>query len=195
VGLLEDDDYARRARDAGYRLVCAEDVFVHHFGQASFGELVPTGEYMRLLEANQRRYEEKWGEPWKPYGRRPSSRYAELVPRLKRMMERHVPPRSTVLVVSRGDDDLLRLSGVTAWHFPRLPDGTYAGCYPDDSAAAVEQLEESRKAGAQYLLLPETAAWWLDYYAGFARHLAEQCRVVARRDGVGVLFDLTRSNS
>ncbi|HZN69354.1 MAG TPA: glycosyltransferase family 2 protein [Tepidisphaeraceae bacterium] len=193
VGLLEDDDYARRARDAGYRLVCAEDVFVHHFGQASFGELVPTGDYMRLLKANQRRYEEKWGEPWKPYRRRTSRRYARLVPRLKDMLARHVPAGSTVLVASRGDDDLLRLNDVTAWHFPRLPDGTYAGCYPADSAAAVQHLEESTAAGAQYLLLPQTAAWWLDYYAGFARHLAQRCRVVDRSEGVGVLFDLTRS--
>ena len=40
VGLLEDDDYAERARSAGYELRCAEDVLVHHFGEASFGKLV-----------------------------------------------------------------------------------------------------------------------------------------------------------
>ena len=38
--MLEDDDYSMRARAAGYRLVCAEDAFVHHFGETSFGKLV-----------------------------------------------------------------------------------------------------------------------------------------------------------
>ena len=32
-----EDDYARRVRDAGYRVACAEDVFVHRFGAASLG--------------------------------------------------------------------------------------------------------------------------------------------------------------
>ena len=40
TGLLEDDDYSRRVRDAGYRLLCADDAFVHHFGETSFGKLV-----------------------------------------------------------------------------------------------------------------------------------------------------------
>ena len=45
IGLLEDDDYSMRARQAGYRLVCAEDAFVHHFGETSFGKLVSSGTY------------------------------------------------------------------------------------------------------------------------------------------------------
>ena len=45
--MLEDDDYSMRAREAGYRLVCAEDAFVHHFGETSFGKLVPTGALRR----------------------------------------------------------------------------------------------------------------------------------------------------
>ncbi len=45
TGLLEDDDYSRRVRDAGYRLLCADDAFVHHFGETSFGKLMASGEY------------------------------------------------------------------------------------------------------------------------------------------------------
>jgi GT2 family glycosyltransferase len=180
VGLLEDDDYARRAHDADYRTVCAEDAFVHHFGQASFGALVPTGEYGRILAANRLRFEAKWGEPWKPYGRRVSESYAECADGVRRAVSDQVPRGAVVAVVSRGDDGLLRFDGATGWHFPQADDGTYAGHYPADSDDAVAQLERLRSRGAQYLVMPATAAWWLDHYAGFAEFLGRKC---------GVLFD------
>lgn len=66
VGMFEDDDYSHRARLAGLRVVCAEDVFVHHFGQASFGKL-PKGEYDAIWRRNRAYYERKWGIPWKPH--------------------------------------------------------------------------------------------------------------------------------
>ncbi len=66
AGMFEDDDYARRVRQAGYRVICAEDVFVHHRGSASFSKLSET-EYRNLFELNKRLYEEKWGEAWVPH--------------------------------------------------------------------------------------------------------------------------------
>ena len=65
VGMFEDDDYAKRVRQAGYRVICAEDVFVHHFGSASLSRL-DTHEYQALFEQNRLKYEEKWGT-WKPH--------------------------------------------------------------------------------------------------------------------------------
>ena len=69
VGMFEDDDFSRRVHEAGLRTVCAEDVFIHHWGRSSFKRLHEK-EYRRLFEENRRRYEEKWGEPWLPHRRR-----------------------------------------------------------------------------------------------------------------------------
>src|SRR5260370_17783202 len=102
VGLFEDDDYAMRVRAAGYRVVCAEDVFVHHFGQASIGELARAGEYGKLFHANRRRWEEKWGTPWQPYERRPDPQYQRLAERIRDILHTRVPNPPTVLFVSNG---------------------------------------------------------------------------------------------
>jgi GT2 family glycosyltransferase len=65
-GLFEDEDYARRVKAAGYKVICAEDAFVHHYGRASFSRL-PEAEYDALFARNRRLYEDKWGEPWIPH--------------------------------------------------------------------------------------------------------------------------------
>ncbi len=69
VGLFEDDDYSHRVRLAGLRVVCAEDAFVHHFGQASFKKLGPV-ELQAIWDRNQRLYEEKWSIAWEPHRHR-----------------------------------------------------------------------------------------------------------------------------
>ena len=67
VGMFEDDDYSVRVKQAGFRLICAADVFVHHFGQAAFGKLIKSGDYDRIFEENQRQYEAKWQTAWQPH--------------------------------------------------------------------------------------------------------------------------------
>jgi GT2 family glycosyltransferase/glycosyltransferase involved in cell wall biosynthesis len=66
IGMFEDDDYANRARAAGYRVVCTEESFVHHAGQAAFRKLIESGEYQAVWDRNQAYYESKWGK-WKPH--------------------------------------------------------------------------------------------------------------------------------
>ncbi|WP_081001162.1 glycosyltransferase [Pseudomonas brassicacearum] len=61
IGMFEDDDYNRRVQAAGYRTVCAEDAFIHHYGQASFRKLIASGEYQALWDKNQAYFESKWG--------------------------------------------------------------------------------------------------------------------------------------
>ena len=67
IGMFEDDDYSRRVKEKGYRVACAADVFVHHFGQAAFKALIRSGEYDTLFAENQRRYETKWNVKWKAH--------------------------------------------------------------------------------------------------------------------------------
>jgi GT2 family glycosyltransferase len=64
VGMFEDEDYALRAKAAGYEVVWTPEVYVHHAYHASIGKLLPSGEYMRLVRLNQGRFEEKWGICW-----------------------------------------------------------------------------------------------------------------------------------
>ena len=195
VGLFEDDDYAVRMRDAGYRVVCAEDAFVHHFGEASFGELVSTGRYGELFHANKARFEEKWGVAWQSHLRRPNEWYRDLVGRVRQVVDDELPRDATVLVVSNGDDELLQLGAERrAWHFPQMPDGTYAGHHPGSSTEAIEHLEALRKKGAEYILFPETAFWWLEFYGGLLEYLAPfRTRVGGIGEPVKV-FRCTESN-
>lgn len=66
VGMFEDDDYAMRVKQAGLKVVCAEDTFVHHWGRASF-RLMQEEDYRRLFEENRRQFEEKWQMRWKAH--------------------------------------------------------------------------------------------------------------------------------
>ena len=194
VGMFEDDDYARRLRQAGYKIVCAEDVFVHHFGQASMGELCGSGDYDRVLEANRRRFEEKWGITWQPHARRITPEYQRLRLRIQETVARRLPSGATVIVVSKGDEELLRLNGQRGWHFPQADDGQYANMYPADSAGAISHLEKLRAKGAGFLLIPKPAVWWLDHYGEFKEHLERHYRLAVRDEEACQIFDLGGAN-
>jgi GT2 family glycosyltransferase len=190
IGLFEDDDYSMRARLAGYRVVCADDVFVHHFGQASIGRLTAGGGYGRLFHANRTRWETKWGTEWRRYERRDKPGYRALVTRVRSIVCDLVPPAATVAVISKGDADLLKLEGRRAWHFPRGTAGGYAGHYPADSGACVAELERMRGEGAGYLVVPATAQWWLRHYKDFGDYLNTRYRALG--DGQdATVFQLT----
>ena len=71
LGFFEDDDYCRRVEEKGWRIVCAEDVFVHHHLSASFDQ-VPSPQRRALFERNKAIYEAKWGA-WMPHAYRQNS--------------------------------------------------------------------------------------------------------------------------
>jgi GT2 family glycosyltransferase len=190
TGMFEDDDYSMRARAAGYRTVCAEDVFVHHFGRASLGELTSTGQTGALFQANRRRFEAKWGVQWKPHGRRWNLGYRQLTDRVRELVRTNVPGDATVIVLSKGDDELLDHGPRRAWHFPQDASGAFAGHYPADSVEAIAHLEKLRDRGGEYLIVPHPALWWLDHYSGLRNYLETRCRLVVRRDDTCLIFGL-----
>ncbi len=66
VGMFEDDDLSLRVRRAGYRLLCADDAFIHHVHSATFKRL-GEHEYLRLFDANRAAFEKKWNTRWTPH--------------------------------------------------------------------------------------------------------------------------------
>jgi hypothetical protein len=97
--------------------------------------------------------------------------YPQMVTEIRELVTRTIPQEATILVVSKGDSQLLDLGGRRGWHFPQDENGNYAGYHPADSGSAIEQLELLRKRGAGYLVLPSMYRWWLNHYAGLADHL------------------------
>ncbi len=63
VGMFEDDDLAMAVRREGARVVLARDIFVHHYGGASFSQLAQS-RYLRIWWQNRRRFEKKWHVSW-----------------------------------------------------------------------------------------------------------------------------------
>ena len=108
--------------------------------------------------------------------------YGDLVDEVTSMVTAVVPSSETVLVVTKGDDDLLRLGSRQGWHFPRWADGRYAGSYPADGSDAIDQLEKLRELGAGYIVFPATSLWWLDHYPDFSRHLESRYECLLKDD-------------
>jgi len=116
--------------------------------------------------------------------------YPALVVRLREAVHADLPTDATVLVVSRGDEELLNLYGRRAWHFPQDAEGRYAGHYPPDGEAAIDELEQLHNRGASHLVFPATALWWLAHYDRFRKHLVDRYTTLIDRDDTCVVFEL-----
>lgn len=116
--------------------------------------------------------------------------YQETIRHMRRVVDAVIPACATVIVISKGDEQLLDLGNRPAWHFPQNASGEYAGHYPKDSAEATAHLEALRLKGAEFLLIPSTAQWWLDYYSEFEQHLESQYSKVISHEDICVIYGL-----
>jgi hypothetical protein len=119
--------------------------------------------------------------------------YPQLIERIRETVRNAVPPDATVLVVSKGDDELLNLYGRRALHFPQVEGGVYAGHHPADSAEAIAHLVALRAKGADYLVFPRPALWWLNHYAGLRQHLESEYSAIVRQKNTCVIYALGSS--
>jgi GT2 family glycosyltransferase len=97
--------------------------------------------------------------------------YMGMVRRVRAYARRLLPPEARIIVISKGDPDLVELEGQEGWHFPQDDLGNYAGHYPAESEEAIAHLEALKARGAGFLVVPSSASWWLEHYTGLARHL------------------------
>jgi hypothetical protein len=117
----------------------------------------------------------------------------EVVELVQHYVEAELPVGARVLVVSRGDEDIIDFAGRHGEHFPQAPDGRYAGHHPADSEEAIVHLTSLCEAGAEFLVIPGTAHWWLDHYEAFARHLDQHYQRTAVLDRGYIAFALVES--
>ena len=93
-----------------------------------------------------------------------------------------IPEGAVVLVATDGDEALLELGPLRAWHFPQGRNGEWPDRYPADDAGAIALLERLHGEGAQYLLVPPGHSL-LSRYAGLEGHLEANASLVS--DGGG----------
>jgi glycosyltransferase involved in cell wall biosynthesis len=115
-------------------------------------------------------------------------RYRDLVERVRRVASVAIPPGARVAVVSRGDDELLSLGAADAEHFPGDDSGAWLGWYPANGEEAAAFLDKAVERRVEYLLLPQTATWWLQRYPELAQRLERDWHELLRDDGTCVVY-------
>ena len=71
LGNYEDDDICLRARLAGYKVIWAKDVFIHHRGSKTFEALGI--DYSTLMAENSAKYQAKWAPAAAAFGASPGA--------------------------------------------------------------------------------------------------------------------------
>jgi len=118
LGFYEDDDYCFRVRQAGYKLICREDIFVYHRGSSSFGKT--PRKTKELLKKNRRLLEKKSGMRYAP--RHPRDRQLDIIESYLQEDERPRSPESRQFKIEnrmRIIKEMMPNGVIKRWRFKR----------------------------------------------------------------------------
>jgi 4-amino-4-deoxy-L-arabinose transferase-like glycosyltransferase len=90
-------------------------------------------------------------------------------------------PDALIVAADTGDPTIFYYAKRKGWHFLEK-DAIYDG-NPYDSQQAIDDLEPLRRRGATHVVFPANTFWWLEYYAEFAQHLAENATLMEATPG------------
>lgn len=117
--------------------------------------------------------------------------YERMREQFRHFVQDVTPETSNVLVMTKGDPELLSIPGRRTGHFPQGAGGEYSGAHPANSSEAIGHLQALIASGGDFVAIPETSLWWLEHYEEFTAHLTSVGRLLAFRAGVGVVYALT----
>jgi FkbM family methyltransferase len=120
-----------------------------------------------------------------------TSRYDQLVIRIREAVDALLPVDCTVAVLGKGDPELLKLSGRRAYHLPADEQGGYLGYHPANSEEAIRQFKSAIAKGADYLLIPSTSLWWLEHYADFCKEMEASSEAVLVDDDLCLIYAIS----
>ena len=102
----------------------------------------------------------------------------------KKVIQEVIPRGATALVAGLWSEPLMSLEDRTVHPFPQGGDGSMVQL-DDPEVAAVEQLEQMRSEGAEYLVFPKVQLWFLEYKAPeLQEHVESRYRAVLRDRGL-----------
>jgi GT2 family glycosyltransferase/Flp pilus assembly protein TadD len=100
LGFFEDDDLCHHARAAGFKLLAAQDVYIHHFGSKTFAGLGIDTE--RQLRENFERFRDKWGHEAAAFYHFPDD-----VPALPNVTPRATRPKVSLCMIVKNEENNL----------------------------------------------------------------------------------------
>jgi GT2 family glycosyltransferase len=109
---------------------------------------------------------------------------------LRRALAEHVPETATIAVATGGEEHLLSLPEYGILHFPRRCDGSYGGNDARGDTALIANLEATRAAGAEFLLVPASQLSLLERNPRFRSHLVGHYSRVLESEELGACFAL-----